>query len=89
MGKNVHIISLILYAVYRIIEGHDIHSGYEFPWSVFRIVPFGTDATYHHFHHSKRAGNFSSSLIIWDSLLSSNLVYYKLLESKVINDESK
>lgn len=83
MGKNVHIISLMLYLIYRILEGHDIHSGYEFPWNVFRFIPFSTDATYHHFHHSKRIGNYSSSLIIWDSLLNSNVVYFKHLENIV------
>ena len=35
-------------------------SGFEFPWSPFRLLPFSASATYHDYHHSHNRGNFSS-----------------------------
>ena len=61
----------------RLIETHDGHSGYEFPWSIFRLLPFGADATYHDFHHSKNVCNYSSFMTIWDTIFDTNKDYYQ------------
>jgi sterol desaturase/sphingolipid hydroxylase (fatty acid hydroxylase superfamily) len=61
----------------RLVETHDGHSGYEFPWSVFRLLPFGSDATYHDFHHTKNVGNYSSLMTVWDTIFDSNTQYWE------------
>jgi sterol desaturase/sphingolipid hydroxylase (fatty acid hydroxylase superfamily) len=44
------------------------HSGYEFSWSMFHILPSTSAASEHHFHHSKNDGNYGSFILIWDIL---------------------
>jgi len=76
LGSSIHIWTIMVWGVIRVLETHDGHSGYEFPWSVWRLIPFGCDATYHIFHHSKNVGNFSSFMTIWDTLFDSNREFY-------------
>ena len=76
LGKDAHFVTLMVWGSLRVIETHDSHSGYEFPWSVFRIIPFGTDSTYHSYHHSENIGNYSSFMTIWDTLFDTNKDFY-------------
>lgn len=39
LGSKCHAMTIILYHAWRMFEGHEIHCGYDFPWSVFRLVP--------------------------------------------------
>lgn len=77
LGKRMHLFTVFIWGSLRILETHEGHSGYEFPWSFFRLMPFGCDATYHFFHHSKNVGNYSSMTIIWDTIFDSNTEYFK------------
>jgi len=77
LGPKCHLWTMMQWGGFRILETHDGHSGYEFPWSIFRLIPFGTDATYHNFHHSKNVGNYSSFMTIWDTIFDSNKDYYE------------
>ena len=77
IGSKCHSVTLVTYHIYRILDGFEIHSGYEFPWSIFNLIPFGTDASYHDYHHSHNVGNFASSLTIWDTVFNSNKAYYE------------
>ena len=58
------------------MESVDSHSGYEFPFTPFRLVPFSGSATYHDYHHSSNTGNYSSFFTIWDTLFNENTDYY-------------
>ena len=60
----------------RVHEGHDEHTGYNLPWSLFRLVPYCSDAKFHDFHHSNNTGNFSSFLRVWDSLFDTECDWY-------------
>ena len=82
LGSRLHALTLILYHAWRVFEGHEVHCGYDFPWSVFRVIPLQSDATYHDFHHSRNVGNFASSLTIWDTICGTNTVYYEYLEKR-------
>ena len=42
------------------------HSGYDFPWSMFTLIPFQGSALEHDLHHSKNTGNFGSFFTWWD-----------------------
>ena len=36
----------------RTLETIDGHSGYEFSWSPYRLLPFSGSSEYHNFHHA-------------------------------------
>jgi len=77
LGNRMHVFTTMIWAILRVLEIHDGHSGYEFPWSIFRLIPFGTDATYHDFHHTRNVGNYSSFMTIWDSVFNTNIDFYE------------
>ena len=68
--------------MWRIMETCDGHSGYEFPWSMFRLLPFSGSSDFHDFHHSKNAGNYSSFFTYLDTLFHTDKEYRKLKEFK-------
>ena len=76
LGSRMHGASLMVWITVRQLETHDAHSGYEFPWSPFRLLPFSADATYHDYHHSRNVGNYSSTMTIWDTIFNTNQDYY-------------
>ena len=71
----MHFGTFAVWLLVRSLETHDGHCGYEFPWSPFRMIPFGADATYHGYHHSRNVGNYASSMTIWDSIFNTNKDY--------------
>ena len=92
LGRSMHYHTFYLYAILRYFEGYDGHAGYEFPWSILRIMPFSSDAVFHQFHHSDNTGNFGSFTRFWDTLFdSSNDFYVKYPEGTlpVCKDNSK
>ncbi|CAJ1943490.1 unnamed protein product [Sphenostylis stenocarpa] len=46
-----HIITFWLWIALRQIEAIDTHSGYDFPWSITKYIPFYGGAEYHDYHH--------------------------------------
>jgi len=44
LGKRLHFFTFLVYGIVRVGETGDAHSGYEFPWSPWRILPFSTSA---------------------------------------------
>ena len=76
LGPNMHYATYLTWGMLRILESTDGHSGYEFPWSPYRLIPFAASSTYHDFHHSNNIGNYSSFFTIWDSLCGTNKVFY-------------
>ena len=77
LGKNMHVFSKGTWLIARFCESYDAHSGYEFPWSPFRLIPFSCTATYHDYHHSHNVGCYSTFFTFWDTLLESNSDFYK------------
>jgi methylsterol monooxygenase/4-alpha-methyl-delta7-sterol-4alpha-methyl oxidase len=75
LGKRFHYFTFILFAIMRSAEGVDGHTGYEFPWSPFRLLPFSASTKYHDFHHTHNVGNYSSFFIVWDILFGTNKAY--------------
>lgn len=80
LGKNIHLYTVMVWGVLRMGETLDGHSGYEFSWSPYRLIPFSTSASYHAFHHSHNIGNFSSFFSLWDTYFGSNKVFYQYYE---------
>ena len=76
LGKKIHFTAAFTWYHLRFIESAEGHCGYEFSWSPFRVLPFGSDFAYHAYHHSHNIGNYSSFFTVWDTVLGSNKVYY-------------
>jgi sterol desaturase/sphingolipid hydroxylase (fatty acid hydroxylase superfamily) len=76
LGENMHFSTFLLWATVRICESLDGHSGYEFSWSPYRLIPFSSSASYHNFHHSHNVGNYSSFFSFWDTIFGTNKTYY-------------
>jgi sterol desaturase/sphingolipid hydroxylase (fatty acid hydroxylase superfamily) len=72
-----HIITLVGISLFRIVETHESHGGYEFTYSIFQIFPGMVDTAYHNYHHLKNIGNFGTYWVFWDSLFGTNKNYFK------------
>jgi len=46
-----HVTTVYLWMIVRLFQVVDCHSGYDFPWSLNRFLPFYGGAEYHDFHH--------------------------------------
>jgi sterol desaturase/sphingolipid hydroxylase (fatty acid hydroxylase superfamily) len=44
LGSKMHFITYFFWATYRLGETIDGHSGYEFSWSPYRLIPFSASA---------------------------------------------
>ena len=51
MGKNVHLATISMWLTLRLNDTIEAHSGFEFPWSPFRLLPFSGSSEHHNFHH--------------------------------------
>jgi len=89
MGNRFHYLSMVAWALVRVMQSLDAHCGYDFPWSMFGLLPFGCNATYHHWHHTKNSGNYSSSMTIWDTVFDSNADYYDAHPDGVHNKKNR
>ena len=75
LDDKIHRFTVLAWFVLRSASTIEHHSGYEFPWSPYSIIPFTTDSEYHSFHHSSNVGNYSSFFSIWDTVFDSNEAY--------------
>jgi len=83
LGRNMHCITYITFMLMILHETHDGHSGYNFPWSPHRIIPFTFDAEFHIFHHWKYSGNYANYLSIWDKVFGTvNKSYVQYFNDK-------
>ncbi len=79
--EKFHIISLAGVILFRMVETHESHGGYEFKYTPFLIFPYMSDTAYHNYHHLKNIGNYSTYWILWDSMFGTNKTYMKRFES--------
>ncbi len=49
---HMHVFTLWQWTIMHIFHSQYDHSGYHFPYSPLQLVPFGTHADAHNFHHS-------------------------------------
>ncbi|KAI9455629.1 hypothetical protein HD554DRAFT_2317692 [Boletus coccyginus] len=59
--QNLHILTVYIWITLRLFQAIDVHSGYDFPWSLQHIVPFWLGAEHHDFHHMVFTNNYSIS----------------------------
>lgn len=78
----VHIFSIMIWLMFRLMEINDSHCGYSWPWAQSSMIPFNTADNYHYFHHRTNVGNYSNILYFMDSICGTNKEYWKY-ESKI------
>ncbi|ORX99222.1 putative C-4 methyl sterol oxidase Erg25 [Clohesyomyces aquaticus] len=67
--KDLHILTMYIWIVFRVFQAIDAHSGYDFPWSLHQFIPFWAGAEHHDVHHERFIGNYASSFRWWDYFL--------------------
>ncbi|RXM32159.1 Cholesterol 25-hydroxylase-like protein [Acipenser ruthenus] len=72
---NCHPLTEMLFFVVNIWLSVEDHSGYDFPWSTHRLVPFGLfgGAPHHDGHHLKFKFNYAPYFTHWDRLFGTLL----------------
>ncbi|CAN6598749.1 C-4 methylsterol oxidase Erg25p [Trichomonascus vanleenenianus] len=68
---EMHLFTVLLWIMMRLLQAVDSHSGYDFPWSLRHFLPFWAGADHHDDHHKYFTGNYASSFRWWDYLLDS------------------
>ncbi|KAI6458768.1 hypothetical protein MCOR17_007257 [Pyricularia oryzae] len=63
---DLHLFTMYLWIVLRLFQAIDAHSGYDFPWSLRKFLPFWGGADFHDLHHERFIGNYASSFRWWD-----------------------
>ncbi|XP_025870581.1 cholesterol 25-hydroxylase [Vulpes vulpes] len=66
-----HPLSVLAFHLLNIWLSVEDHSGYDFPWSTHRLVPFGWygGVAHHDLHHSQFNCNFAPYFTHWDRIL--------------------
>ncbi|XP_019152216.1 PREDICTED: methylsterol monooxygenase 1-1-like [Ipomoea nil] len=73
-----HITTFWLWFILRQTEAIETHSGYEFPWSPSKYIPFYGGAIYHDYHHfvgESCNSNFASVFTYCDTIYGTNKGY--------------
>ncbi|XP_029466626.1 cholesterol 25-hydroxylase-like protein [Rhinatrema bivittatum] len=70
MLMKCHPMTEMVFFVVNIWLSVEDHSGYEFPWSLHRLVPFGLcgGPPHHDIHHMKFRANYAPYFTHWDRL---------------------
>jgi len=61
-----HVFTFWLWTSFRVIETTDAHSGYNFPFSPFNLLPFQGGPERHEYHHFYNLGSYGSFFTFWD-----------------------
>jgi methylsterol monooxygenase len=75
MTYGMHLVTLYVWLVVRVLQTVEVHSGYDFPWSLNNWVPFWGGAEFHDYHHKTFVDNYSSTFTVWDSVFGTNTRY--------------
>uniref|UniRef100_A0A8C5KDA7 Cholesterol 25-hydroxylase n=1 Tax=Jaculus jaculus TaxID=51337 RepID=A0A8C5KDA7_JACJA len=66
-----HPLTVLVFHLVNIWLSVESHSGYDFPWSTHRLVPFGWygGVVHHDLHHSRPNCNFAPYFTHWDKMM--------------------
>lgn len=84
-----HASTFILWVWLRIAESADAHGGYAFPWSPIRVIPFGSSAEGHDFHHSHNTGIYATQFELWDYVFGTDKTFKEYMRQAKVEDEEK
>jgi len=66
---DLHLFTITIWITLRLLQAVDSHSGYDFPWSLNKFLPFWAGAEHHDAHHHYFIGNYASSFTWYDYIL--------------------
>lgn len=89
LGTKMHFFTRICWGILRLTETANGHSGYEFPWAPFTLMPFSGSAQYHGYHHTTNLGNYSTFFTVWDTVFGTNKHYLKYMANKSKKEAQK
>ncbi|PIN24666.1 C-4 sterol methyl oxidase [Handroanthus impetiginosus] len=78
-----HMITFWLWFILRQMEAVETHSGYDFPWSPLKFIPFYGGAVFHDYHHfvgGKSQSNFASVFTYCDYIYGTDKGYRYMKE---------
>ncbi|CAM6050775.1 unnamed protein product, partial [Sphagnum compactum] len=76
-----HLFTLWIWMSVRVLETVEAHCGYDFPWSLSRLLPIYGGADFHDYHHRllyTKSGNYSSTFTYMDWIFGTDKGYRKL-----------
>lgn len=71
-----HVLTMLVFLTIRLTETAEAHSGYDFPFSLTKHLPFSCTPHYHNHHHLTNIGNYGSFFMMWDSICGTNTHFY-------------
>lgn len=77
-----HLFSLWFWLLVRLYQTVEAHSGYDFPWSPTKLIPFWGGAIFHDYHHETFTGNFSSTFTYMDYIFGTSQKYYARIQRR-------
>lgn len=77
-----HLYTLMVWQTFRNWEAIDIHSGYEFPFSLKSFLPSYAGTKHHDYHHYMHSGNFASVFTWCDQLYGTDTGYQAYIARK-------
>jgi len=79
---GAHLFDWWVWMTIRQIEALDVHSGFDFPWHLSKLVPFYCGPHHHDHHHKTYSGNYSSTFTWMDRLCDTDRSYRNYYERK-------
>ncbi|XP_071693287.1 methylsterol monooxygenase 1-2-like isoform X2 [Rutidosis leptorrhynchoides] len=85
-----HMVTFLLWLALRQVEAVENHSGYDFPWTYKKLIPFSAGAEYHDYHHyvgGQSQSNFAPIFTYCDYIYGTDKGYRyrkRLLEKQVL-----
>ncbi|KAJ3034017.1 C-4 sterol methyl oxidase [Rhizophlyctis rosea] len=74
-GVDMHVMTMAAWLAVRLVTVVDVHSGYDFPWSIRNVLPFWGGSDFHDYHHMAFVGNYSSTFRWWDWIFGTDAGY--------------
>ncbi|OLL24584.1 Methylsterol monooxygenase [Neolecta irregularis DAH-3] len=72
---NLHLVTVYAWIALRLFQAIDAHSGYDFPWSLNKFIPFWSGAEHHDYHHQNSNNCYSTSFRWWDYICGTDKKY--------------
>ena len=70
---GAHCATIYVWIIYRVGETVFHHSGYDFPCTLWSLLPFQNSAEEHDLHHSVNTGNYGSMFYVWDRVCGTHI----------------
>ena len=77
LGDQLHCFTFFYWIILKALVSSEGHSGYEFPWSPFRVLPLIMGSSFHDYHHSSNIGTYGASCYFWDLMTGTSDQFFK------------